>query len=339
MTGAIQISHPYLVFLGDNKSQVFAKTAYGLAQWAPDSCVGQLCFPECETDAGLPNVSVTEAASAGAKSLVLAVAPIGGTLQKNWFATILEAIDAGLDIVSGLHDKLSSHPELVEAASKKGVKLIDVRIPPENLPVGNGKKRTGKRLLTVGADCGVGKKYAALVLAKTLQERNVDCDFRATGQTGIMISGNGIPIDSVVADFVAGAAELVSPNNRDDHWDLIEGQGSILHPGYSGVSLGLLHGSQPDAIVVCHDPGRDCINGYPDYPISDISDCITNHLQAGRLTNPNIRCVGVCVNTSKVDASEREALLQSLERQTSLPCVDPLIDGVDAIVDSLMNTV
>ena len=136
-----------------------------------------------------------------------------------------------------------------------------MRQPPNNFKVGTGEKRAGKRLLTVGTDCAVGKKYTALAIEKTLRARGVDANFRATGQTGIFISGRGIAIDSVIADFIAGAAEWLSPANQPEHWDIIEGPGSLFNPAYAGVTLGLVHGSQPDALVICHDARRTRISG------------------------------------------------------------------------------
>ena len=335
MSVTLQLAGPYLVFLGDVPSQAFAKTALGIAQWAPERCVAQLRFPGCDIDAGLPDMSVSEAAAAGAKSLIIGSAPVGGAIQPNWIPTLLDAINAGMDIVSGLHTKLSSYPELSTAASQNRVRLIDVRVPPADLPIGNGQKRSGRRLLTVGTDCSVGKKYTALALTKALQATGIACDFRATGQTGIMIGGTGMPIDAVVADFIAGAAESISPDNRAEHWDIIEGQGSLFQPAYSGVSLGLLHGSQPDAIVVCHDPAREAIIGCPGYAVPAVQTCIETNLQLGRLTNPKIHCVGVSVNTSGVPPDQRQPILDQLRQETGLPCVDPLVEGVDAIVDEL----
>ena len=336
MSVTLQLTAPYLVFLGDVPSMAFAKTALGITQWAPESCVAQLRFSECEIDAGLPDMDISQAAAAGAKSLIIGSAPVGGVIQINWIPTLLEAIEAGMDIVSGLHTKLADCPELKSAATQHNVRLIDVRVPPSDLPIGNGQKRTGKRLLTVGTDCSVGKKYTALAITKALKSKGVDCDFRATGQTGVMIAGSGMPIDAVVADFIAGAAETVSPDNHADHWDIVEGQGSLFQPAYSGVSLGLLHGSQPDAIVVCHDPGREHIIGCPDHPVPKVQDCIDMNLLMGRLTNSNICCVGVCVNTSSIPAETREAVLEQLRGETGLPCVDPLVEGVDAIIDKLL---
>ena len=333
---SIQLSAPYLIFLGDVSSMAYAKTALGVVQWAPESCVAQLRFPDCNIDAGLPDMSISEAVAAGAKSLLIGSAPVGGAIQANWIPTLLAAIEAGMDIVSGLHTKLNEHPELRDAAKQNNVRLIDVRVPPAELPIGNGQARSGKRLLTVGTDCSVGKKYTALAITQALKDKGVDCDFRATGQTGVMIAGSGMPIDAVVADFIAGAAECLSPANNSDHWDIVEGQGSLFQPAYSGVSLGLLHGSQPDAIVVCHDPGREHIIGCPQHAVPAVQTCIETNLQLGRLTNPNIHCVGVSVNTSTIPADKRAAVLSQLQAETGLPCVDPLVEGVETIVQQLL---
>src|SRR6202035_5746960 len=169
------------------------------------------------------------------------------------------------DIISGMHAKLGDVPQLKTTAERLGRRLIDVRTPPRNIPISSGRRRTGKRLLTVGTDCALGKKYTALSLARGFRSRDIAADFRATGQTGILIAGGGIPIDAVVSDFAAGAAELLSPDAAADHWDIVEGQGSIFHPAYSGVSLALLHGTHPDVIVMCHEVGRDHILGFPHF--------------------------------------------------------------------------
>lgn len=334
---SVKLKPPYLIFLGDVPNLVYAKTAIGLVEWAPEACVAQLRFPDCAVDTGLPDRSIAEAAAAGAKSLLIGSAPVGGAIQDNWIPSLVAAIAAGMDIVSGLHSRLSDYPELKTAAEQHNVRLIDVRVPPSNLPIGTGRKRSGKRLLAVGSDCSVGKKYTTLAIARALKARGVNCDFRATGQTGIMIAGTGIPIDSVVADFIAGAAESLSPDNDPDHWDIIEGQGSLFTPAYSGVSLGLMHGSQPDAIVVCHDPSRETIVGCPEFSVPSVQACLDVNLKVGRLTNPEVRCVGVSLNTSKIPVEQRQALLRQFRQETGLPCVDPIIDGVDAIVDRLLG--
>jgi uncharacterized NAD-dependent epimerase/dehydratase family protein len=184
----------------------------------------------------------------------------------------------------------------------------------------------------VGTDCVAGKKYSALALTQCMLDAGMSATFRATGQTGIMLAGEGIPIDAVVADFVSGAAEVISPDNEAHHWDVIEGQGALSHPGYSGVSLGLLHGSQPDAIVLCHDASRKVISGWEHFELLTVQETIEQNLLMGRRTNPDIRCVGISLNTSQLPANKRENYLNSLSQQTGLPCVDPLIDGCDQIL-------
>jgi uncharacterized NAD-dependent epimerase/dehydratase family protein len=329
----VQLRAPYLILIGDINDITYAKTGLGIAHWRPDLVAGQLRFPGCEVEMDVPDMSVAEAVEAGVKSLVIGVAPIGGEVPESWWASIEEAARAGMDIVCGLHFRLADFPAVVAAAEASGARLIDVRKPPKNLPVGTGIKRTGNRVLMVGTDCAIGKKYSALALDQSMREAGMNSTFRATGQTGIMLAGEGLPIDAVVADFISGAAEVISPDNDVDHWDVIEGQGSLFHPGYSGVSLGLLHGSQPDGFVLCHDATRKVISGWEHFDLPSIQDCIDQHVMMGQRTNPDIRCVGISVNTSKLPADERRDYLVSLSEETGLPCVDPLIDGCGAIVE------
>jgi uncharacterized NAD-dependent epimerase/dehydratase family protein len=333
----VTLNPPYLILIGEQEDRTNAKTGFGIVQWRRDLVAGQLRFPGCSVDLGVPDLSIAEAAAAGVGSLVVGVAPVGGAVPEAWFEVMAEAARAGLDIVCGLHLKLADHPGVVAAARASGARLIDVRVPPRGLPVATGRKRSGRRLLTVGADCAIGKKWAALALEQALLEAGVSATFRATGQTGIMIAGAGIPIDAVVADFIAGAAEVLSPDNDPHHWDVVEGQGSLFHPGYSGVSLGLLHGSQPDAFVLCHDPRRRAVDGWPDYPLPSIAECIDTHVRMGRRTNPEIRCVGISVNTSMLPAEDRASYLATLEQETGLPCCDPITDGCAAIVARLRS--
>ena len=334
----LQMKPPYLLFTGDVDSYQYAKTGLGLVQWCPELVAGQLRFEGNHLDLGVADMTVQEAVAAGVKSLVIGVAPIGGAIDSRWLASLEQAAKAGLDIVCGLHSRLDSFPSLVCAAQSSGAQLINIRTPPENLPIGSGTKRSGKRVLMVGTDCAVGKKYTALVLAKSLKKMGINSTFRATGQTGIMIAGTGIPIDAVVADFIAGASEQVSPANDANHWDVIEGQGSLYHPGYAGVSLGLLHGSQPDALVVCHDAMRQVINGCPHVTIPSINECIDFNIRCGQLTNPNVYCAGVSVNTSGLPANQRQPYLKKLSEQTGLVCIDSMIDGTDAIAKQLLAT-
>ncbi|WP_417449411.1 DUF1611 domain-containing protein [Kordiimonas sp.] len=331
----IELRAPYLIFLGSESGLTYAKTGAGLVEWRRELCKGQLNLPGGTIDLGLPQMSVAEAKAAGIKSLVIGTASVGGSIPDEWLEVLEEAAALGLDIVAGVHTRLSDVDRLAKAAGQSGARLVDVRIPPARLPVGTGKKRTGKRLLMVGTDCAVGKKYTALQMEKDMKRLGWNADFRASGQTGIMIAGNGIPIDSVVSDFVSGAAELLSPDNTEDHWDVIEGQGGIFHPGFSAVSMGLLVGSQPDAFVVCHEARREKIMGWEDFPLPTINDVIERTIAIGELTNPDITCVGVSVNTSSLKADEREAYLADLSSRVGLPCVDPLQDGTDSIIAQL----
>jgi uncharacterized NAD-dependent epimerase/dehydratase family protein len=334
---SVHLKTPYLILIGEEDDATYAKTGLGILQWRPERVAGQLRFPGCTIDMGVPDMTIQEAKRAGVGSLVIGVAPIGGTVPESWWAVMGEAARAGLDVVCGLHLKLKDFPAIVAAAAESGARLIDVRVPPAVLPVGTGKKRSGKRILTVAADCAIGKKYTALALDQAMREAGLNSAFRATGQTGIMIAGEGIPIDAVVADFISGAAEILSPDNEEDHWDIIEGQGSLFHPGYSGVSLGLLHGSQPDAFVVCHDATRSEVSGWEHYSLPSINECIETHVMMGRRTNPEICCVGISVNTSALTPGTREIYLKDLSAETGLPCIDPLIDGCGAIVDYIKD--
>ncbi len=331
----VQLNAPYLILIGDLADPTNGKTGFGIVHWRPDLVAGQLRFKGCKVGMGVPDMTVAEAVEAGVKSLVIGVAPIGGVIPDSWWDSIIEAASAGLDIVCGLHFRLADIPAVAAAAKASGARLIDVRTPPKNLPVGTGIRRSGKRVLMVGTDCAIGKKYTALALDVAMREAGMKSTFRATGQTGIMLAGEGIAIDAVVADFVAGAAELISPDNEEDHWDVIEGQGSLFHPGYSGVSLGLLHGSQPDAFVLCHDATRTAVSGWEHYPLPSIREAIDLHTLLGRRTNPGIRCIGISVNTSKLAADKRLEYLAALSRETGLPCVDPIIDGCGAIVEHI----
>ena len=333
----MDIAPPYLVFVGDNDDRLLAKTGLGIVQWRSELCLGQYRFDETGVDLGLPDMTIEKAVREGVRSLIVGVANVGGFYPESWRDALVEAAHAGLDVVAGMHSRLGDIPGLTDTAVKSGARLIDVRVPPARVPVGTGKKRTGNRLLTVGTDCATGKKYTVLALEQEMLGRGLKATYRATGQTGIMIAGSGIPIDAVVADFLSGAAEMLSPDNDADHWDLIEGQGAIHHPGYAGVTLGLLHGSQPDAFVVCHEVGRTGIDLWDGFPTPSITECIETTLRLGRLTNAEIHCVGISLITSKLAAGDREEHLREVSQNVGMPCVDPLIDGVGPIVDYLME--
>jgi uncharacterized NAD-dependent epimerase/dehydratase family protein len=335
----LDLPQPYLIFMGDVTVTPFAKTAFGLRDWAPERCVGEYALSGATVSTGLPRLSPAEANKKGARSMVIGVAAIGGAITPPWLPALDEALRAGLDLVSGMHTRLDSIPQLAETATRLGRRLINVRHPPKDLPTGNGSKRSGRRLLTVGTDCALGKKYTALALTKEFKKRGIDADFRATGQTGVLIAGRGIAIDAVVADFVAGAAEVLSPAAAADHWDVIEGQGSLFHPAYAGVSLGLLHGSQPDVIVMCHEVGRERVLGFPEYATPSIQEAIDLNLMLARRTNVAVRCVGVSLNTSKLDAVHARITLAEHTRALGLPVADPLRPGaeLDRLVDACLK--
>ena len=324
-----QLPQPYLLFLGDATDSASAKTAFGLRDWAPERCIGEWSCESATVTTGLPRLSPKEAHAKGARALVIGVANEGGFIAEGWITPLVEALESGLDIISGMHAKLHEIKPLRDTAGRFGRALIDIRVPPNNIPVASGRKRSGKRLLTVGTDCALGKKYSALCITRALKQRGYEADFRATGQTGILISGGGIPMDAVVADFEAGAAEVLTPEAPALHWDVIEGQGSLFHPAYAAVSLGLLHGSQPDVIVVCHEAGREYVMDHPDYPLPSLQEAIDLNLRLGRLTNPAIRCAGVCLNTSRVESGAVRELLAQESRRLGLPVADPMRGGAE----------
>jgi uncharacterized NAD-dependent epimerase/dehydratase family protein len=332
----IEFRRDYLLFLGDVAMQLDAKTATGIAHWRPEWCVGQRRLPGCGADTGLPDMTVEAASRAGARTLVIGVAPLGGRFPETWVAEAVAALEGGLDIASGLHSRLAAIPELAAAAEAAGRRIYDIRHPDQDFACGTGDKRPGKRLLTVGTDTCVGKMFAALALAREMTGRGLKVDFRATGQTGIFIAGGGVSVDAVISDFVSGATEALAPAGDPDHWDVVEGQGSLFHPSYAGVSLGLLHGAQPDALVLCHEAGRTGIDGMAHRPLPSLEDCMDLNLRTARLTNPDARFVGVSLNTRNLDPAAAEAALAETSARLGLPCADPVRTGVSAIVDALV---
>jgi uncharacterized NAD-dependent epimerase/dehydratase family protein len=330
----MQIEHPYLLFLGDARDALAAKTGLGIVDWRREWCLGQMRLEGCKADAKLPEMTPAEAAAKGVKTMVIGVVNAGGVLPEEWVGIIVDAIEQGLDIASGLHMRLGDIPAIREAAEKHGAKLHDVRLSSQRFATGKGDKRSGMRLLTVGTDCSAGKKYTALALEKGMRDKGFDAEFKATGQTGVFISGRGAAIDAVVADFISGAVEWISPEAAPDHWDLIEGQGSLFHPSFAGVSLGLLHGAQPDAFVVCHEPTRRTMRGV-NTPLPTIGDVIHMTIACGRLTNPAIRCVGIAINTEALSEDEAKAEIARTAKTYGLPATDPVRFGVAPIVDEL----
>ncbi len=333
----MNIERPYLLFLGDAHDDLAAKTARGIKDWRPDWCIGQLRLEGCKTTLGLPDLSLEEAVAKGAKTLVIGVANRGGVIGPAWAASLLHAVELGLDLASGLHSRLESVPGLQEAARKRGRKLHDVRHPTQEFPLGTGEKRSGRRLLTVGSDASIGKMYTTLTLEREMRGRGLKADFRATGQTGIFIAGSGVSIDAVVSDFVSGAVEWLTPANDPDHWDLIEGQGSLLHPSFAAVTLGLVHGAQADALVLCHEPTRSHMRGLPKQPMPSPEETMELCLKCARLTNKAARFVGVSINSSRLEPAAAAKYLKEVEAKLGLPAVDAVRTGTARIVDNLVK--
>ncbi|APH73514.1 N-acetyltransferase DgcN [Aquibium oceanicum] len=326
---------PYLLFLGDAPDQLAAKVAQGIRDWRPEFALGQLRLEACKADMKLPDMTIAEARDAGAATLVVGAANRGGVISKDWVRTLVEAAEAGMDIASGLHNRLSDIPELVAAAERAGTQLFDVRLPTVSYPIADGKPRTGKRCLAVGTDCSVGKMYTALAMEREMRGRGMKATFRATGQTGILITGSGVPLDAVVADFMAGSVEWLTPDNDADHWDLIEGQGSLFHPSYSGVTMALVHGGRPDALVLCHEPTRTHMRGLPHYQLPSLEALRDLALATARIVNPDVTVAGIAVNTAALGDEEARQCLEKIEARMGLATVDPFRDGAARLVDAL----
>ena len=329
------IKTPYLLFLGDAPDQLAAKVAQGIKDWRPENAVGQYRMDGCKADLGLTDMTLREAKAAGAKTLVIGVANRGGVISQAWKKVLVMALEEGFDLASGLHNLLRDEPDLAAVAEATGRALHDVRLPEVKYPIANGVKRTGKRCLAVGTDCSVGKMYTALAMDKVMREREMKSTFRATGQTGILITGDGVPLDAVVADFMAGSVEYISPDNDPDHWDLIEGQGSLFHASYSGVTMALIHGGQPDALILCHEPTREHMRGLPDYQLPTLEDLRDVALTLAKVVNPACQVIGISVNTQHMAEDAATAYLAELEAKMSLPATDPFRFGADKLVDAL----
>ena len=329
------IKTPYLLFLGDAPDQLAAKVAQGIKDWRPENAVAQFRMAGCNADLGLADMTLEQAKAAGAKTLVIGVANRGGVISAAWKEVLLAALEAGFDIASGLHNLLRDEPDLVAVANAQGRRLVDVRVPTEEYPIANGVPRSGKRMLAVGTDCSVGKMYTALAVDAEMRARGMKSTFRATGQTGILITGGGVPLDAVIADFMAGSIEHLSPDNDPDHWDIIEGQGSLFHVSYSGVTLALIHGGQPDALVLCHEPTRDHMRGLPGYQLPNMAAVRDLALSLAKVANPACQVVGISVNTQHLSEAEAKTYLATVEAELGLPAVDPFRHGAERLVDAL----
>lgn len=331
------IQTPYLLFLGDAPDTLAAKVAIGIRDWRPEVVLGQWRLAGCQIDLGLPELTPEQAVAAGVKTVVVGVANRGGVIAPHWLGALQLALHSGLDLASGLHQLLTDQPDLVTAAKAAGRHLFDVRVPQIDYPIANGKRRSGRRCLAIGTDCSVGKMYTMLAVQSAMQERGQAATFRATGQTGILITGDGVPLDAVVADFMAGSIEWLTPDNDPEHWDLIEGQGSLFHASYSGVTLALIHGGQPDALILCHEPTRQHLRGLPDYRVPALADLQTIGLTMARMVNPSCVVVGLSINTAGLSADESQRYLRVLEAKFQLPAVDPYRQGAQRLAQALVE--
>lgn len=319
-----------------------AKTAAGLLRYCPNECVavfdpdnaGRLAREFLQTGGDTPIIGRLDEAP-GANTLVMGIAPPGGRIPDAWRAVIKEAIGRGMDILSGLHDFLSDDPELSAAAELKGTRIIDVRKNNfRQIARREGLNANCLRVHTVGHDCSVGKMVVSLELAHGLKARGVDAQFVATGQTGIMIAGSGLPLDCIVADFVAGGAEQLVLENQHHEVLLIEGQGSLVHPSYSGVTLSLLHGCLPHALILVFEAARFTVGGMDDVPIPSLAR-IRELFETMASIHQPCATLGIAMNGRRVTPEEAADLAKHLEDEMQLPVVDVLRDGPDRLVEAV----
>jgi uncharacterized NAD-dependent epimerase/dehydratase family protein len=320
-----------------------AKAAVGLIRYRGDEVVGLLDSQFAGRDvgkvlgvgAGLPVVAdVASARSLDPQTFVIGIAPRGGALPSEWRRHILDALEAGLDVVSGLHDFLGEDAEFAAAAERNWRRIYDVRRPPEHVPIGTNRaaELAGTRVLTVGTDCNIGKMHASLELAVELAQRGRDVDFVATGQIGIMISGRGVPVDHVLSDFVSGAVEQELMEHGGHELSLVEGQGALTHPGFSAVTLGIMHGSAPDAMVLCHNPCRTVQRGGGAVP--PLPELISLHEAACRHVYPS-QVVAVSLNCAELDEAAAREAVECTAGETALPTTDPVRFGAGPLADAV----
>ena len=321
----------------------YGKTMRGIIRYGPDPVVAILDSARAgESHAGIPIVrSVGEALAYGPTVAVVGVATQGGRFPPAWRALLKECLAAGLDLESGLHEFVSDDPELVTLAARHGAVLRDLRKPPSglNVPTGANLEVDARIVLTVGSDCAIGKKTVAVELDLEARRRGLPSVFVPTGQTGIAIAGWGIAVDAVVADFLAGAAErlVVEGSERGGKLLFVEGQGSLIHPMYSGVTLGLIHGSAPHAFVLCHRAGQTEIEGCPGHPILPLPELVELHERMSLPARP-ARVVCVAVNTAGIeDAEQARAAVGLIAEETGLPADDPVRFGAGRLLDSIAS--
>ena len=341
----------YLIIADGNFHPLESKTANSVIRYHPQRVVGvvdrQTAGKTVQDILGFggatPIVGSIEAGLAlKPNSVMIGIAPAGGRLPDEWRGWLVKALEAGCDLISGLHTFLGDDPVLAAAAAKHGQTIIDARKAPANLPIAAGQARLVEPfvILTVGTDCNVGKMTAQLQLTQALKARKVRTNFVATGQTGIFIEGWGTAVDAVVADFIGGAAEeLVLRGAKDADIVMVEGQGSINHPGYSGVTIGLLHGSCPDAMILCHQASREHIGEYRTTPwlrIPPLSKYVEMYELIGSAVHPT-RVIGISLNTYDLSPEAAQAACRAASEETGLPCTDPVRFDSAPLINAILR--
>ncbi|QYW05033.1 hypothetical protein pEaSNUABM25_00019 [Erwinia phage pEa_SNUABM_25] len=319
------IPQPFAMYVGNCETRAQAKVAAGTIEWAPE----KVC---CTVDDGnnlfpnVPSINPADVHKTDAETLVIGCAPFGGRIDEHMDKAIRSAIYRGRNIAAAMHTRLADNPEYVELADRYNVKLYDFRHRPDAYPLGTGEKRSGLRLLTVGTDSSCGKKFTTLSLYRELKRIHADTVFCSTGQTGFLISGCGINNDTIVADFLAGAAESLSPAGPADRIYLIEGQGAITHPAYTGGSMSLIAGSQPDHLILCHAWNRQNQLGVKRKPDLDFE--MRANIEAARIHGLNPTYIGISINFSECDLTqdEQDKILYQLASTYEIPVFDPSQD-------------
>ncbi|MCE2401452.1 DUF1611 domain-containing protein [Candidatus Poribacteria bacterium] len=340
-------SHKIVILAEESFGVLESKTATVLVRYLPDNVVAVIDSTKAGKDVsevieigrGIPVVrSLAEAMRFEPTMLAIGIAPPGGELPEAWRSILCEAIRSGLHIMSGLHHFLSDNAELSELAATHNVVLWDARKPPKNLPVATCKAADvdATVILTVGSDCRVGKMLSGIEITNAARERELNAEFCPTGQNGIMVWGWGIAIDAVVSDFTAGAAEqIVLEGARNHDLLIVEGQGSLVHPGYSGVTLSLLHGSMPDAMIFCHQPSRKEVARYT-VPLPSLTEMITHYEMLTAPIKP-AKVIGLALNCFDLSEKEAHAAITAAESETGLPATDVVRFGAEKLVDAVQK--